>query len=74
MNNVVEPAFTFHVNGSDREGEERFGQQLGMMLEKDLPAFFVELGQAVQAENTTYDQWYEKEPKRLKKIAEKYFV
>lgn len=74
VNNVVEPAFTFHVNGSDREGEERFGQQLGMMLEKDLPAFFVELGQAVQAENTTYDQWYEKEPKRLKKIAEKYFV
>lgn len=74
VNNVVEPAFTVHVGGSDREGEERFGQQLGVMLEKDLPAFFAELGQKVQEENTTYDAWYAKEPERLKQIAEKYFV
>ena len=72
VNDVTEPAFTFHVNGSDREGQERFGEQWGMMLEKEIPSFFVELGQAVAAENTTFDQWFEKDPEKLRKVAEKY--
>lgn len=74
VNNVAEPAFTFHVNGNDREGEERFGEQWGMMLQKDLPAFITELGQAVKGERTTFDLWFAKEPEKLQKIAEKYFV
>lgn len=72
VNNVAEPAFTFHVNGCDHEGEERFGEQWGMMLQREIPAFFVELGQAVQAEGTTFDAWFAKEPEALRKIAEKY--
>ena len=43
-----------------------------MMLEKEIPSFFVELGQAVAAENTTFDQWFEKDPEKLRKVAEKY--
>ncbi len=74
VNNVVEPAFTFHVNGSDREGEERFGEQWGTILQKDLPSFFVELGRAVQKENTTFDAWSAKNPEALREIAGKYFV
>ncbi len=73
VNNAAQPAFTFHVNGSDREGEERFGEQWGMMLEKDLPAFFAELGQAVSAEDRTFDTWFLEDPEKLRKIAEKYF-
>lgn len=72
VNDVTEPAFTFHVNGSDREGQERFGEQWGMMLEKEIPSFFVELGQAVAAEHTTFDRWFEKDPEKLRKVAEKY--
>lgn len=72
VDGVLEPAFTFHVNGSDTEGEERFGEQWGMMLQKDMPAFFVELGQAVQAEGTTFDAWFAKKPEALKEIARKY--
>lgn len=72
VDNVAEPAFTFHVNGSDREGEERFGEQWGMMLAKELPAFFVELGRAVEAEHTTFDAWFEKNPEELRRIAGKY--
>lgn len=72
VENVAEPAFTFHVNGSDKEGEERFGEQWGMMLQKDMPAFFVELGQAVQAENTTFEEWFEQGPEKLRAVAEKY--
>ena len=72
VNDVVEPAFTFHVNGCDLAGEERFGEQWGMMLQKDMPAFFVELGQAVESAHTTFDAWYAEDPKRLKALAEKY--
>ena len=72
MNDVVEPAFTFHVNGNDEEGNERFGEQWGMMLQKDMPAFFVELGEAVQAEGTTFAEWFAKKPEGLKEIADKY--
>ena len=72
VNDVVEPAFTFHVNGCDLAGEERFGEQWGMMLQKDMPAFFVELGQAVESAHTTFDAWYTEDPKRLKTLAEKY--
>lgn len=70
VDGVVEPAFTFHVNGSDQEGEERFGETWGMMLQKDMPSFFVELGETVQAENTTFAEWFTEE--KLRKVAEKY--
>lgn len=70
IDGVVEPAFTFHVNGSDQEGEERFGETWGMMLQKDMPSFFVELGETVQAENTTFAEWFTEE--KLRKVAEKY--
>lgn len=70
VDGVVEPAFTFHVNGSEKEGEERFGEQWGMILQKDMPSFFVELGEAVSAENTIFAEWFTEE--KLRKVAEKY--
>ena len=72
IDGAAEPAFTLHVNGSDTEGKERFGEQWGMMLQKDMPAFFAELGQAVEAEQTTYEKWFASDPEKLRKIAEKY--
>lgn len=70
VDGVVEPAFTFHVNGAEKEGEERFGETWGVMLQKDMPSFFVELGEAVQGENTVFAEWFTEE--KLRKIAEKY--
>lgn len=67
-----ENTFTFHVNGSAHEGGERFGESWGMMLEREIPQFFVELGQAVAAENETFDTWYAKSPDKLRSIAGKY--
>ena len=45
-----------------------------MMLQKNMPAFFVELGQAVQAGGTTFDEWFAKKPEALKEIAGKYLI
>ena len=78
LDGVMEPAFTFHVNGCDEQGEERFGEQWGVMLQKDMPAFFVELGQEISAagENLAagmdFETWMEKNPQRLREIVEKY--
>ena len=72
VDEVVEPAFTFYVNGADEEGKERFGESWGMMLQKEMPAFFVELGKAVEAEHTTFDSWFAADPEKLRRIAGKY--
>lgn len=72
VDDVSEPAFTFHVNGCETEGSERFGEQWGVMLERDIPTFFIDLGQAVQAEAITFEEWFEKNPEALREIAGKY--
>lgn len=72
VDEVVEPAFTFYVNGADEEGKERFGESWGMMLQKEMPAFFVELGKAVEAEHMTFDSWFAADPEKLRRIAGKY--
>ena len=68
----MQPAFAFHVNGEDTQGEEHFGEEWGVIAAEDIPKFFVELGQKVSAENLTYDTWYAKNPEELKVLAEKY--
>lgn len=68
----MQPAFAFHVNGEDAQGEEHFGEEWGIMTAEDIPKFFVELGQKVSADNLTYDTWYAKNPEELKTLAEKY--
>lgn len=68
----MQPAFAFHVNGEDTQGEEHFGEEWGIMTAEDIPKFFVELGQKVSADNLTYDTWYAKNPEELKTLAEKY--
>lgn len=72
MDGKMQPAFAFHVNGQDVQGEEHFGEEWGVMTAEDIPHFFVELGQNISKENLTYDAWYAKNPEKLKKIAEKY--
>lgn len=68
----MQPAFAFHVNGEDAQGEEYFGEEWGVMIAEDIPKFFVELGQKVSADNLTYDTWYTKNPEALKTLSEKY--
>ncbi len=68
----MQPAFAFYVNGQDAQGEEQFGEEWGIMAAKDIPDFFVELGQAVSKEEKNYEAWYAKSPEKLRKIAEKY--
>lgn len=67
-------AFTVHINGCEVQGKEKMGQQLGMMLEAQIPTFLVETGQEVQASGMKYHQWIQEDPERLVAIADKYIV
>lgn len=67
-----ESAFVLFVNGNDREGEERFGEQLGTILETEIPDFLKELGQAVSESGMRFQEWYRGNEGRLKEIAKKY--
>lgn len=51
------PAFKMSLGGSDRLGEARFGEGAATILEKDMPALFVELGKAVKASGKRWEEW-----------------
>lgn len=72
VNGKAEPAFAFYVNGQDTQGEERFGEEWGVMIATDIPKFFVELGTVISEEKVSYEQWYKKNMDTLKNIAEPY--
>lgn len=66
------PAFRMTVNGSDELGAERFGDLIGVVLERDIPALLVELGRTIVAENSTWAEWAPVNSERIHAIAEKY--
>lgn len=72
VNGKAEPVFAFYVNGQDTQGEERFGEEWGVMLATDIPKFFVELGTVISDEKVSYEQWYKKNMDTLKNIVEPY--
>lgn len=65
-------AFTVHLGGCDEQGRECFGQERGVMLEKDMPEFFVALGKTVAASGKPFEVWNEENPGALGEIVEKF--
>ena len=37
VDNVLKPAFNLYINGSDVQGQERMGKEIGTMLEEQIP-------------------------------------
>ena len=67
-----QPGFVFFVGGSERQGEETMGRELGAMLEGDIPAFLARLGQAVADSGMDYAAWRQAHPDALEEIARAY--
>lgn len=66
------PAFAVFENGCELQGQERFGTDLGVMTEEDIPKFFVELGETITAANSTYEKWITEHHDTFVTIAQKY--
>lgn len=72
IDKVPVPAFTLHLYGEEKEGEARFGEAVGTILQKDIPAFMKEVGNTVTEAGQTFAQWYPEHKDDLRKIAEAY--
>lgn len=67
-------AFTFFLGGCDRQGGEAMGRELGVMLEEKIPAFLVEVGQAVAHSGKDFLSWYQADPGAVERIAAPYLA
>lgn len=47
IDKVLKPAFNLYINGSDIQGQERMGEEVGTLLEEQIPDFLCALGHAV---------------------------
>ncbi len=66
------PGFTININGSDKQGHEHFGKELGVIAADDIPDFIVELGKSVTASNMSYQQYANENQDNLISIINKY--
>ncbi len=65
-------AFLLTVNGNDRQGEEVFGREVGVLFETEIPQFLVDLGKTVAASGKTYAEWIAEDPEGVDKVAVPY--
>lgn len=66
------PGFTISIYGCDRQGREKFGDELGVVLSDDIPKLMVEIGEAVTAANMSYNEFSDKRSEELTNIIKKY--
>lgn len=65
-------AFVLYVNGSEIQGQETMGQELGVMLEEDIPVFLTALGKTVAASGMDFEAWRQANPQGLETAAAAY--
>lgn len=65
-------AFILTVGGDSTQGKEKFGREIGVLFEKDIPDFLVKLGQTVAASNLSYREWLLKNPSGVDEVAKDY--
>lgn len=74
IDKAANPAFTLHYNGCQLQGSERMGEQLGVMLQAQIPEFLRALGRKVQAEGMDFEAWNAAHPEGVKELAEAYLA
>ena len=65
-----QPAFKMLLGGSDALGKAAFGKEMGIILEKDIPAMLVEMGKA--AGDMGWNAWSAEREEELQQIIAKY--
>ena len=74
VDNVLKPAFNLYINGSDVQGQERMGKEIGTMLEEQIPDFLCTLGHTVSNSGTDFKTWFAKNPEGIESIAVSFLV
>ncbi|WP_323091288.1 nitrite/sulfite reductase [Allobaculum sp. JKK-2023] len=68
------PAFSMFVEGEDIQGNEKLGQEVGIIAEKDLPAFLVKLGRDITKSGLSFEEWQSANPNGLVEEAQEFFL
>ena len=63
-------AFMLYVGGSDYQGKETMGKELGAIIDSDIPNFLVDLAKTVEESNLSFDEWFSVE--KVEEVAKKY--
>ncbi len=72
VDGVSQPAFMLSVKGCEVQGQEYLGENLGMMLQSDIPAFIVELGRLVDETGMEFHAWLSEREEDFRALADKY--
>lgn len=67
-------AFALYMNGCEERGEECFGEELGNLFVQDIPEFFVKLGREIEETGISYEEFREKYPGRIVRIAQQFIL
>lgn len=67
VNGKAESAFLLFLNGCDIQGKEKMGEELGTILESQIPDFLLSLGKAVAAAGVSFAEWNARNPQGVKK-------
>ncbi|WP_294497190.1 nitrite/sulfite reductase [uncultured Gemmiger sp.] len=67
-------AFTLYAGGCERQGSEKMGRELGVILVENIPVFLVRLGRTVAASGQTFQDWYAANPSEFDKIAAEFLA
>lgn len=74
VDGVVQPAFTLLLNGNTQQGNEKFGEPLGTILQAKIPEFVVKLGKTVAASGLDFTSWLEMNAEAFRALASEYLV
>jgi len=69
-----QPGFMLYVGGQERQGQEAFGRELGVILSERIPEFLVALGKTVQTAGKNYEAWHSSDPEAIEKLAADYLA
>ncbi len=65
-------AFALFTGGCAELGKEKFGEELCVMTEENIPKFLIELGHSIANDGETFENWIQKNQEKFLKIAETY--
>lgn len=68
----MKPAFILLVGGREEVSKEKLGEEIGAILEEDIPTFLVELGQLVENSGKNFEEWKKANPQGIRNVAKKY--
>ena len=60
------------VNGKEGQNDAQFGEQIGTILETEIPDFVKALGSVIQESGLKFDEWYAENENTFKEIAAPY--